>query len=99
VNFIEFDVEDNSVCEHDYVEVRDGGDAGAPVLARLCGHEVFSTFVSSGNQLYFTFHSDEYVSRQGFRAIISASDGNGNCHKTMICMYNYYKCIHLRRKP
>ena len=54
--------------EKDFVLIRDGEDANAPVLARLTGKNLKQNFISStGNKLYFYTKTDQADSRKGYR--------------------------------
>ena len=48
LNFLSMDIEDDSTCRHDYLEIRDG----STVLDKLCGNEIPAPIQSSKNQLW-----------------------------------------------
>ncbi|CAH0558861.1 unnamed protein product [Brassicogethes aeneus] len=66
--FIKFEVESHQECSYDHVDFYDGGSPEAHSLGRFCGSKVPHPIVSSGNQLYMTFRSDNSVQRKGFSA-------------------------------
>ena len=52
--------------ENDFINVFDGGNENAPLLGSFTGDEIPETVVSSGNQLFITFQTDEGDSSHGF---------------------------------
>lgn len=58
----------NRTCMFDVVEVFDGGDSTAPLMARLCGSVRPPEMISSGRFMRVRFRSDVSVARQGFTA-------------------------------
>jgi len=66
-------------CLFDYLEIRDGASNTSPLMGRYCGDllDIPSSFVSSGNALHLTFHTDFSVGKEGFRAEWSPT---ANCH-------------------
>ena len=54
--------------EKDFLLIRDGEDANAPVLASLTGKNIKQNFISTtGNKLYFYTKTDQADSRKGYR--------------------------------
>ena len=54
--------------DKDFLLIRDGETANAPVLATLTGKNVAQKFISStGNKLYFYTKTDQADSRKGFK--------------------------------
>uniref|UniRef100_F7D8H4 Cubilin n=1 Tax=Ornithorhynchus anatinus TaxID=9258 RepID=F7D8H4_ORNAN len=66
-----FHVGTSSNCSSSYLELRDGADASAPPLARLCGTTRPARRVSSGSTVRLRFRSDDSSPQAGFRARIS----------------------------
>ncbi|KAJ6666688.1 hypothetical protein lerEdw1_020412 [Lerista edwardsae] len=64
----QLDIAPSPNCELSYLELRDGADSSAPVIAKLCGNSLPSTQRSSGAALYVRFRSDGTVTRAGFSA-------------------------------
>ena len=62
----EFELEKQSRCLYDYLEVRDGDRSGMPLLGKFCGDVVPSPVKSSGNAMYIKFHSDGLTPKRGF---------------------------------
>lgn len=63
--FLNFEVESHQECSYDHVDFYDGGSPEDNSLGRFCGAKVPPMIVSSGNQLYMTFRSDNSVQRKG----------------------------------
>ncbi|KAK7485812.1 hypothetical protein BaRGS_00022912 [Batillaria attramentaria] len=60
---------DTSDCQGNYVEVRDGGYEGAPLLGeRFCGNDLPPVLVSTSNMMLVRFVTDGSPSNTGFRA-------------------------------
>lgn len=69
------DVQLESNCNFDYIEVFDGPYHSSPLLARLC-HGARDSFTSSSNFMTVRFASDGSVTSRGFRAEYYASPSN-----------------------
>ncbi|KAM9853573.1 membrane frizzled-related protein [Aulostomus maculatus] len=73
LSFRNFSLETQDVCEFDFVEVHDGGDAGAGrVLGRFCGTTFPPDLTSSGPHMTVMFVADEGVADSGFNATYQA---------------------------
>ncbi|KAH8420258.1 hypothetical protein KR009_008365, partial [Drosophila setifemur] len=68
VTFHSFDLEDSTECRFDWLQVNDGRSAAAQIIGRYCGNHLphGGNIVSSGNQLYLWFRSDNSTSKEGF---------------------------------
>ena len=68
VEFLAFNLESDSTCRFDWLEIRDGSDSTADLLStRLCGEQLFAPITSTGNTLYIQFHTDGSVTKSGFQ--------------------------------
>ena len=68
LNFLTFDVELANTCtKYDTLRVYDGEDNSAPSLATLCGQTVPGDIVSSNNDLFVHFKSDNSITQSGFQ--------------------------------
>ncbi|KAK7092942.1 hypothetical protein V1264_008615 [Littorina saxatilis] len=70
VSFSDFDLEDSSTCEMDYLELREGPQSSRPNrrLDRLCGDALPFDVTSTDDVMSVTFVSNAQNSRSGFRA-------------------------------
>ncbi|XP_033110748.1 cubilin-like [Anneissia japonica] len=68
LDFVEFDLQTSSTCDNDYLDVYDGPTENSNRLAKLCGTQIPSTIVSSGNAMYAVFRSDYTQTLSGFKA-------------------------------
>ncbi|XP_017064010.1 cubilin homolog [Drosophila eugracilis] len=68
VTFNSFDVEDSTECRFDWLQINDGRSAAAQIIGRFCGNHLphGGNIVSSGNQLYLWFRSDNSTAKEGF---------------------------------
>ncbi|XP_018534355.1 neuropilin-1a [Lates calcarifer] len=64
INFNPFFHLEGTGCNHDYVEVYDGGDELSPTLGKFCGVAAPPQITSSSNQLLIKFVTDD--ENQGF---------------------------------
>nr|NP_001071840.1 Tolloid protein [Ciona intestinalis]BAE06735.1 Tolloid [Ciona intestinalis] len=71
--FRAFEVEDETDCSYDFVEVFDGPTDSAVRFGRFCGYESPDTIFSSGDSLLVRFHSDDTVNKKGFQASYSST--------------------------
>ncbi|XP_058153894.1 cubilin [Dasypus novemcinctus] len=71
--FHTFGVEASSECAHDFLEVRDGGDAGAPLRGRFCGPLLPDPVFSQSSSLFLRFKSNGQVSGRGYELIWTSS--------------------------
>ncbi|XP_060651506.1 cubilin homolog [Drosophila nasuta] len=53
-------------CTDDYVEIRNGDHAEAPLIGRYCGWDIPPRLPSYANALYIHFHSDAVMQESGF---------------------------------
>lgn len=68
LTFEAFALEDNSVCQYDYVLIRDGSSARSPMVGKFCGTSRPATITSTGNYLWIGFRSDSSTTKMGFKA-------------------------------
>ncbi|XP_070536661.1 cubilin-like [Ptychodera flava] len=71
----DMDLEDNSNCRYDYLELRDGEDETADFIGRYCGESIPPPVTTSGNTLWIKFFADLSTSGTGFRAEYEVSCG------------------------
>lgn len=68
LTFETFALEDNSVCQYDYVLIRDGSSSKSPMVGKFCGTSRPATITSTGNFLWIGFRSDSSTTKMGFKA-------------------------------
>lgn len=66
--FTTFEVEDNSACVYDSVELFDGRGNSSARLSKSCGSILPSPVYSSGRYMYMQFRSDFSQTATGFEA-------------------------------
>lgn len=91
------EIENHDDCVYDHLEVRDGTDKKAPILALLCGYSAPKTILSSSNQIYIKFFSDDSVMKRGFflkffKEIDECALGTHGCQQICINTMGSYKC-------
>ncbi|KAK3736523.1 hypothetical protein QZH41_009404, partial [Actinostola sp. cb2023] len=77
LEFRTVDLERDSTCRYDYIEIRDGSNQHAALKERFCGNTVPPLIKSSGDALHVAFFSDASDTRTGFYATWRAVDGLG----------------------
>ncbi|KAK2192635.1 hypothetical protein NP493_27g02025 [Ridgeia piscesae] len=68
LRFLTFEVEDETDCGYDYVEIYDGRDASSKQLGHFCGNQIPQEFISTGRHLLIRFKSDDTINWKGFSA-------------------------------
>ncbi len=78
VQFLMFDVEENSDCSWDYLEIYDGTSTSANMFGHFCGTGNPGPFTATNEEgaLTFVFHSDYMVNKAGWKAQLS-TEGTG----------------------
>uniref|UniRef100_A0A3Q4HHJ3 Cubilin (intrinsic factor-cobalamin receptor) n=1 Tax=Neolamprologus brichardi TaxID=32507 RepID=A0A3Q4HHJ3_NEOBR len=71
LSFITFQLQGDSDCQNDYLEIREGNATG-PLVDRFCGNSLPSNYTSViAHIMWVKFVSDASVSGAGFRAVFS----------------------------
>ena len=67
----QYEIENHSSCNYDYIEVRDGPTIESNLIGntRLCGRNVPAPIQSTGNTMTLIFHTDNSVTKTGFKII------------------------------
>lgn len=76
LNVSMFDVENQTSCEYDFLEIRNGGDGTSPLVGRFCGsipppHRI----VSHSSHLWLRFRSDSSIQAAGFEVWFASVTG------------------------
>ncbi|CAL8321576.1 unnamed protein product [Lota lota] len=75
IAFNELDMEAHLECVYDHLQIHDGEDGRAPSLGRFCGAKKPPPVISSGNQMFLRFYSDNSVQKRGFELSYSTECG------------------------
>lgn len=68
ISFKAFNLEQDSACRYDYVELRDGQSGDSPAIGKFCGNHLPATYTSADNSLWVKFASDASENHNGFQA-------------------------------
>ena len=68
LKFQSFEIENHDNCVYDFLEIRDGEDAAAPLIGTFCGYKMPKDIKSTTNSLWIKFVSDGSVQKAGFSA-------------------------------
>lgn len=73
VVFDQFDVESNTSCSYDYLNIYDGPTTASTLIGKYCGTTIPSSYTSTSanGELTFKFYSDEGVVNPGWKAKIT----------------------------
>ncbi|XP_045491488.1 LOW QUALITY PROTEIN: cubilin homolog [Colias croceus] len=68
VTFSKFNLEHNAECHYDFVQIHDGRSSASQLIGRFCGSDFpkGGNIISSHNNLYFWFRSDQTIAGEGF---------------------------------
>lgn len=69
IQFTYIDIESDTGCLYNKVEVRDGPTKTAPLLGQFCGRNIPTPLKTSNNALYVKFESNHIITKTGFKAI------------------------------
>ncbi|KAI4498132.1 hypothetical protein M0802_006618 [Mischocyttarus mexicanus] len=61
-----FQLENQTNCMFDYLEIRNGGYESSPLIGRYCGVDIPKQIISQTNKIYVKFVSDTSLSDKGF---------------------------------
>lgn len=72
VSFLEFNIEEHSSCNYDWLRIFDGSSASSTFLGTWCGSESPGVITATNPEgaLTFTYHSDYSVTLPGWKALI-----------------------------
>ncbi|MEI6577176.1 MAG: M6 family metalloprotease domain-containing protein [Bacteroidota bacterium] len=79
IEFQSFDLEDEPSCAYDYLNIYDGPSMSYPLIGTFCGTNSPGTVTSThpSGALCLQFHSDEGVTGEGWKAIVTCLGGVG----------------------
>lgn len=78
ITFTQFDVEANSGCSWDYLNIYNGSSTSAPLVGTYCGINNPPTFTATNTEgaITFKFHSDAMVAKAGWKAYVTCIGGS-----------------------
>ncbi|XP_071666774.1 tumor necrosis factor-inducible gene 6 protein isoform X1 [Patagioenas fasciata] len=74
LQFLEFDVEDDTACMADFLEIYDSYDDVNGFVGRFCGDELPDDIISTGNVMTLKFLTDASVTAGGFQVRYTTMD-------------------------
>ncbi|XP_012283189.1 bone morphogenetic protein 1 [Orussus abietinus] len=74
LSFLSFQLEYETDCGYDFVEVYSGLDASSPSFGRYCGNSNITTIISISEALLIRFRTDDSITNKGFAAAYVAID-------------------------
>lgn len=67
LHFLDFDIEEDTDCLSDHLEIYDSYDDVSGFVGRYCGDQLPDGFISTGNVMTLKFRSDSSVTAGGFK--------------------------------
>lgn len=74
--FVSFEIEDESECDYDNVQIFDGAYDRDRPISKKCGSKIPDEVISSGEDLLVRFRSDDTINWKGFSAIYVETDSD-----------------------
>ncbi|RZC35073.1 CUB, FXa inhibition and/or EGF CA domain containing protein, partial [Asbolus verrucosus] len=98
LRFQSFDLENQTNCLYDYVEIRDGLTPESNLIGVYCGSSAPSEIVSNTNTLLVKFVSDATTQRSGFFATVmneydECASGTHGCAHECVNTVGSYRCV------
>ena len=72
LKFFDMDIEDGENCPYDYIQIRDGESVSGKVVGRFCGRTIPPDLTMSGTGAFIHFHSDDRLTKKGFKLMWEA---------------------------
>ncbi|KAJ8670094.1 hypothetical protein QAD02_001353 [Eretmocerus hayati] len=79
MNFINFELQEQSECKKDFVEISEFNYAGIHRLGIFCNHSLPAPVTSSGSHVVVNFHSDDSKNDNGFHLSFLSIPGSPDC--------------------
>lgn len=67
INFISFELEEESTCRYDSLSMHAGSSAKSRLLGKFCGSLLPENVTTSSRIVYIRFESDRILSKAGFQ--------------------------------
>uniref|UniRef100_A0A0X3NN85 Tolloid-like protein 1 n=1 Tax=Schistocephalus solidus TaxID=70667 RepID=A0A0X3NN85_SCHSO len=102
LTFETFDLEDDTKCQYDYLQVFDGTLKSSPLLKTMCGANLPEPITSTGNTMALRFVSDNVIQKLGFAATFQKFQNtqvdhcakvNHGCEHICVNFNDGYKCL------
>ncbi|KZS21868.1 Tolloid 2-like protein, partial [Daphnia magna] len=73
LNITDFDMENHTQCQMDYLEIRNGGGPTSPLIGTFCGRNIPLTIPSHSHEMYIRLVTDYSLFGRGFRLFWDAT--------------------------
>ncbi|XP_046451773.1 cubilin-like isoform X2 [Daphnia pulex] len=73
LNITDFDMENHTQCQMDYLEIRNGGGPTSPLIGNFCGRNIPRTIPSHSHEMFIRLVTDYSLFGRGFRLFWDAS--------------------------
>lgn len=93
MNFISFDLEQDSACKYDFIKIFNNGSGNGDMVGPFCGTNAPKVITTADNIATVLFQTDSSTARDGFTISLSFIDG------TKLCGANYFSSQGFIRSP
>lgn len=93
MNFLNFELEQDSTCKYDFVEIFNNGSGKGESVGRFCGTNVPKVITTVDNIATFYFQSDSSTAKDGFTISFAFIEGS------KLCGANYFSSQGILRSP
>lgn len=93
MNFINFELEKDTVCKYDFVKIFNNGSGRGEVMGPFCGSNAPKVITTLDNVATLLFQSDSSNSKEGFTISLAFIDSN------KLCGANYFSSQGFIRSP
>ncbi|XP_072266847.1 low-density lipoprotein receptor-related protein 12 isoform X1 [Pyxicephalus adspersus] len=98
ISFQEFDLQGSASCNFDWLSIGPSPNSDGP---RACGSTIPAPYTSAQDHVWIKFHTDDRISRKGFRLSYTAGRGKKKCDRNRFrcnngkCISESLKCNHM----
>lgn len=93
LNFVSFDLEQDSQCKYDFVKIFNNGSGMGGEVGPFCGSDIPKVITTTDNLATVLFQTDSSTTREGFAISLSFIDGS------KLCGANYFSTHGFIRSP
>ncbi|CRL00998.1 CLUMA_CG014207, isoform A [Clunio marinus] len=79
MNFLNFDLEQDSMCKYDFVTIYNNGSDRVDQMGPFCGSNVPKVITTTSNVATIYFHTDSSTAKDGFTISLSFIESNKLC--------------------
>lgn len=93
LNIISFDLEQDSMCKYDFVQIFNNGSGHGDQIGKFCGNNAPKVITTTDNVATIYFESDSSTGKDGFTISLAFIEGS------KLCGANYFSSQGVLRSP